>query len=42
MPVLISNRSSLPEVTLEAALVVEAEDVKMVNKNIRVLLEDSL
>ena len=40
LPVLISNRSSLPEVALGAALIVEAEDVQTMTENIRVLLED--
>jgi len=40
LPVLISNRSSLPEVALGAAIIVEAEDVKMMSEHIRVLLED--
>lgn len=40
LPVLISNRASLPEVALGAALIVEAEDVQTMTENIRVLLED--
>lgn len=40
LPVLISNRSSLPEVAAGAALIVEAEDVAAMSDNIRVLLED--
>ncbi len=40
LPVLISNRSSLPEVAMGAALIVEAEDVQAVTENIRILLED--
>ena len=40
LPVLISNRSSLPEVALGAALIVEAEDVQAMTESIRVLLED--
>lgn len=40
LPVLISNRSSLPEVTMGAALIVEAEEVQAITEGIRVLLED--
>jgi glycosyltransferase involved in cell wall biosynthesis len=40
LPVMISNRASLPEVAAGAALIVEAEDVKAMTENIRVLLED--
>lgn len=40
LPVAISNRSSLPEVALGAALIVEVEDVQTMVENIRVLLED--
>jgi len=40
LPVLISNRSSLPEIALGAALIVEAEDVQAMTESIRVLLED--
>ncbi len=40
LPVLISNRSSLPEVAMGAALIVEAEDVQTMTENIRVLLEN--
>ena len=40
LPVLISNRASLPEVAAGAALIVEAEDIHAMTDNIRVLLED--
>lgn len=40
LPVLISNRSSLPEVASGAALVIEAEDIRAMTEKIRVLLED--
>ena len=40
VPVLISNRASLPEVASGAALIVEAEDLQAMTEGIRVLLED--
>ncbi len=40
LPVLISNRSSLPEVAMGAALIVDAEDVQKMTEKIAVLLED--
>ncbi len=40
LPVLISDRSSLPEVASGAALIVEAEDVQAMTERIRILLED--
>jgi len=41
LPVLISNRSSLPEVAQGAALVVEPEDISSMTASIRILLEDT-
>jgi glycosyltransferase involved in cell wall biosynthesis len=41
LPVLISNRASLPEVASGAALIVEAEDVQAMTENIRVMLDDN-
>jgi glycosyltransferase involved in cell wall biosynthesis len=41
LPVLISNRSSLPEIAQGAALVVEPEDVSSMTASIRILLEDT-
>jgi alpha-1,3-rhamnosyl/mannosyltransferase len=41
LPVLISNRSSLPEVAQGAALVVEPEDIVGMTSSIRILLEDT-
>jgi glycosyltransferase involved in cell wall biosynthesis len=40
VPTLTSNRSSLPEVAADAALIVEADDVRAMSENLRVLLED--
>jgi alpha-1,3-rhamnosyl/mannosyltransferase len=40
LPVLISNRSSLPEVAADAGLIVEAEDVEAMTEKLRMLLED--
>ncbi|WNV06101.1 glycosyltransferase family 1 protein [Candidatus Methylospira mobilis] len=40
IPALISNRSSLPEVAADAALIVEANDIREISDNLRILLED--